>query len=271
MVTYSTTLGDFLRARRDTCQPEDVGLARERGRRVSGLRRDEVARLAGMSSEYYMRLEQGRVDSPSRQVLDAIARALKLSIVSTDYLYRLAGMGAPRVSASAPYPREALDMMLRRWRFTPAYIMDCNFDIVAANDLMVAISQGDIRAGVNAVQLTFSDDRRRMMEDWDRTARETVAAFRYRTDEKSARHHEVLLSVAEDPDFARLWKLHEVNVPVNYEVRASVEGLGELCVDIQNLTLPDFHGHTVTLYTAEAGSFTDNVIRDLALSLGVAA
>lgn len=271
MVMYSTTLGDFLRARRDTCQPEDVGLIREAGRRVPGLRRDEVARLAGMSSEYYMRLEQGRVGSPSRQVLDAIARALRLSVLSTDYLYRLAGIGAPRVSTHAPHAREALDRVLRRWRFTPAYIMDCNFDIVAANDLMVAVSQGDIRAGVNAVQLTFSDDRRRTLDDWERTARETVAAFRYRTDERSSRHREVLQSVAADRDFARLWKLHEVNVPLNYEVRATVEGLGELCVDIQNFTLPDFNGHTVTVYTAEEGSFTDSVIRNLALSLGVAA
>ena len=271
MARYRTTLGEFLRARRDARQPEDVGLLREHGRRVAGLRRDEVAMLAGMSSEYYMRLEQGRVDSPSRQVLDAISRALGLNALSTEYLYRLAGIGAPRATGSAPRSQEALNMLLRRWRFTPAYIMDSNFDIVAANDLMVAVSQGDIRAGVNAVELTFSDDRRRMMEDWERTARETVAAFRYRSDERSARYREILRKVSGDPDFARLWQLHEVNLPVNYEVRATVEGLGDLCVDIQNFTLPDFHGHTVTIYTAEEGSFTDSVLRSLAQSLGVAA
>ena len=162
-------------------------------------------------------------------------------------------------------------MLLRRRHFTPAYIMDSNFDIVAANDLMVAVSQGDIRAGVNAVELTFSDDRRRMMEDWERTARETVAAFRYRSDERSARYREILRKVSGDPDFARLWQLHEGNRPGTYEVRATVEGLGDLCVDIQNFTLPDFHGHTVTIYTAEEGSFTDSVLRSLAQSLGVAA
>lgn len=271
MGTYRTTLGEYLRARRDARQPEEVGLVRERGRRVAGLRRDEVARLAGMSCEYYMRLEQGRVDSPSRQVLDALARALGLNALSTDYLYRLAGIGAPRAVSRAPHAREALNVVLRRWRFTPAYIMDCNFDVVAANDLMVAVSQGAIRAGINAVELTFSDERRRMMQDWEWTARATVAAFRYRTDERSARHREILSRVSGDPDFARLWKLHEVNIPVNYEVRAAVEGVGDLCVDVQNFTLPDFQGHTVTLYTAEEGSFTDSVIRDLAVSLGVAA
>lgn len=271
MATYRTTLGEFLRARRDARQPEDVGLIRERGRRVAGLRRDELARLAGMSSEYYMRLEQGRVDSPSRQVLDALSRALDLNTLSTDYLYRLAGIGAPRATGDAPHTREALDVVLRRWRFTPAYIMDCNLDIVAANDVMVALSQGDIKPGVNAVELTFSSGRRDMMKDWEPMARETVAAFRYLADERSARHREILRHLADDPDFARLWKLHEVNLPINCQVHASVEGLGDLCVDVQNFTLPDFHGHTVTVYTAEEGSFTDSVIRDLALSLGVAA
>ncbi|TQJ30012.1 helix-turn-helix domain-containing protein [Microbacterium sp. SLBN-146] len=271
MRMYRTNLGDFLRARRDACQPEDVGIDRERHRRVAGLRRDEVAALAGMSTEYYVRLEQGRVDSPSRQVLDALARALRLSTVSTDYLYRLAGLGAPRVASIAPQSRDAMNSVLRRWRYTPAYIMDCNLDVVAANDLMIAVSRGEVRPGVNAVELTFSTDRQVVLEDWERTARETVATFRYLTDDTSRRHHEILEKVSDDPDFARFWKLHEVNLPTNYEVRADVEGLGELCVDVQNLTLPDFHGHTVTLYTAEEGSFTDEVLRQLAGSLEVAA
>lgn len=271
MSMYRTNLGDFLRARRDTCHPEDVGIVPERHRRVAGLRRDEVAALAGVSTEYYMRLEQGRVDSPSRQVLDALARALRLSIVSTDYLYRLAGLGAPRATSAVPQSREAMDAVLRRWRYTPGYIMDCNLDIVAANDLVVAVSRGEVQRGVNAVELTFSKDRQVNLENWERTARETVATFRYLTDDTSPRHREILDSVAGDPDFDRLWKLHEVNLPTNYEVRADVEGLGELCVDVQNLTLPDFHGHTVTLYTAEEGSFTDEVFQKLARSLAVAA
>lgn len=270
MRTYRTTLGEFLRARRDACQPEDVGLTREYGRRVAGLRRDEVAKLAGMSSEYYMRLEQGRVDSPSRQVLDAIARALCLNALSTDYLYRLAGIGAPRVTPPH-HPRDSLERVLRRWRFTPAYIMDCNFDVVAVNDLMFSISQGDIYRGMNALELTFSDSRRRIMEDWETMAREAVAAFRYRSDDQSERHAEILRSMSADADFARLWARHEVTLPIDYEVRASVDGLGDLVLDVQNFTLPDFQGHTISLYTAEEGSFTDNVLRDLAASLEVAA
>lgn len=268
---YRTTLGDFLRARRDACQPEDVGITREYGRRVPGLRRDEVATLAGMSSEYYMRLEQGRVDSPSRQVLDAISRALCMNALATDYLYRLAGIGAPRLRPATEQTKQALEKVLRRWRYTPAYIMDCNFDIVAANSLMVSLTQGDIRPGVNAVELTFSDGRRRMVDDWEYTARETVAAFRYQSDDQSTRYREILDTVGDDPDFARLWASHEVSLPLNYEVRASVEGLGDLCVDVQNFTLPDFHGHTVTLYTAEEGSFTDNLLKDMAAALEVAA
>jgi transcriptional regulator with XRE-family HTH domain len=271
MKTYGTALGDFLRARRDACQPEAVGLQREYGRRVSGLRRDEVARLAGMSSEYYMRLEQGRVDSPSRQVLDAIARALQLSSVATDYLYRLAGLGAPRSTTLAPHTTEQLNAILRRWTHTPAYLADRNLDILAANDLMAAVTQGDIGPGMNAVALTFSGGIREKLEDWEHTARETVGAFRYLGDSTSVRYHQIVDELGADPDFARFWALNEVNLPLGYEVRATVEGLGDLCVDIQNFSLPDLHGYTVTLYTAAPGSFTENVLRELAASLEVAA
>lgn len=270
MKMYRTALGDFLKARRDACAPESVGLTREYGRRVPGLRRDEVARLAGMSTEYYMRLEQGRVDSPSRQVLDAIARALRLNSVSTDYLYRLAGIGSPRPVDISPQTSEALDAVLRRWRHTPAYLADRNLDILAANELMTAITQGDIEPGMNALELTFTDGVKDKLDDWEQIARATVSAFRYLGDESSPRHRELVTVMRSNPAFARLWVLREVGLPLGYEVRATVEGLGELCVDVQNFTLPDLQGYTVTLYTAATGSFTETVLRNLAASIEVA-
>src|SRR3984957_4831368 len=91
MATEANALGDFLRARRQQVQPADVGLVPGARRRVRGLRREELAMLAGISSEYYLRLEQGRDKNPSQQILDALARALQLDIKGTEYLYQLAG------------------------------------------------------------------------------------------------------------------------------------------------------------------------------------
>ena len=86
----ANALGDFLRARREQVQPEDVGLVGGTRRRVAGLRREELALLAGISSDYYLRLEQGRDTNPSAQVLDALARVLQLDVKATEYLHQLA-------------------------------------------------------------------------------------------------------------------------------------------------------------------------------------
>src|SRR6201982_4250406 len=93
MATKGNALGDYLRARRGQVRPEDVELIAGPRRRVQGLRREESATLAGISSEYYLRLEQGRDTNPSPQILDALARALQLDIKGAEYLYQLAGGG----------------------------------------------------------------------------------------------------------------------------------------------------------------------------------
>ena len=96
MSAESRALAEFLRARRNVCQPEDEGIVREPGRRVPGLRRDEVARLAGISPDYYLRLEQGTSVRPSDQVLTALARALRLDADSRQYLLRVASGELPQ-------------------------------------------------------------------------------------------------------------------------------------------------------------------------------
>src|ERR1700759_5113391 len=90
MAVKAKALGDYLRARREQVQPEDVGLVAGSRRRVAGLRREELALLAGISSDYYLRLEQGRDKNPSAQVLDALAQALRLDVKGTEYLHQLA-------------------------------------------------------------------------------------------------------------------------------------------------------------------------------------
>ncbi|MFJ6651893.1 helix-turn-helix transcriptional regulator [Microbacterium sp. NPDC091313] len=271
MQMHRSTLGDFLRARRDECQPEDVGVEREYGRRVPGLRRDEVAALSGISSEYYVRLEQGRVATPSRQVIDAIARALRLNAVSTDHMYRLCGIGSPRAGDLSPRTSEAIETILMRWRDTPAYLMDRNLDIVAANTLMVAISGGSITAGVNTLELTFTPEVIASCLDWEPLARETVGAFRYLGDPTSARYREVLTRMSRNESFTRIWAANEVRLPLGREVRSHAEGIGELRIDYRNFTPADLPGYTITVYSAEPGSFTDSVIRRLAEGAGLAA
>src|ERR1700757_5380843 len=98
MARKGNALGDYLRARRGQVRPEDVGLIAGARRRVAGLRREELATLAGISSEYYLRLEQGRDKNPSPQVLDALARALQLDVKATRHLHRLASPAARQLA-----------------------------------------------------------------------------------------------------------------------------------------------------------------------------
>jgi transcriptional regulator with XRE-family HTH domain len=104
MSVTASALGDFLRARREQLHPEDVGLNSGPRRRVPGLRREELAMLAGISADYYLRLEQGRDAHPSAQILDALARALRLDVKATEHLHRLAGLldVLPRLAVNSP-------------------------------------------------------------------------------------------------------------------------------------------------------------------------
>jgi transcriptional regulator with XRE-family HTH domain len=129
MAAESNALGDYLRARRAQVRSEDVGLVAGARRRVSGLRREELATLAGISSEYYLRLEQGRDKNPSAQILDALARALRLDIKATEYLHQLASPTGSRrdresVEAAADGTEELIEQFAMR-RSWPADVSMC--------------------------------------------------------------------------------------------------------------------------------------------------
>ncbi|MBT1585585.1 helix-turn-helix transcriptional regulator [Curtobacterium flaccumfaciens] len=256
---YRTTLGDFLRARRSVRQPEDVGLDRDTSRRVPGLRRDEVARLAGMSAEYYVRLEQGRVTSPSRQVVEAIARALRLDHVETEYLGRLARRDAGYGPMSAPSPTETaetyqrLESILRQWSATPAFLSDSNMDIIAANELMVTLTDGEIAPGKNIVQSTFEPHQRAALVRWEQSARDAVASLRYSADEDAPRFQQLVDELSEDIDFTRIWHRYEVRHHGDAETEAATE-FGTISFGIRNFMLPDLRGCTVTVWHAAQGS-----------------
>jgi transcriptional regulator with XRE-family HTH domain len=178
-------LGDFLRACRGSLDPEEAGLAGGRGtRRVAGLRREEVAVLAGVSADYYARLEQGRERSPSSQVLDAIGRALRLDSDSRGHLYRLAGMNPSlRAGSSRDLVDPALLTLLDSFPAAAAYVLGPSFDILATNAAAAALLSPFAGAGadgpLNMVRVLFTHpDATTVFTEWDTVTRATVHALR---------------------------------------------------------------------------------------------
>lgn len=190
--------GDFLRSRRERLAPRDVGLPSGVRRRTPGLRREEVAMLAGVGTTWYTFLEQGRDVHPSHEVLGALAGALRLDPVERRHLFVLHNRPAPELR---PTGREQIDEPLRRMLDSlvgqPAFVLGRRWDILAWNAAADAVFgpyerlEGDER---NALHLTFADpDHRRRLVDWEAVARASLAMFRA----DCARH-------AGDPDFERL-------------------------------------------------------------------
>jgi transcriptional regulator with XRE-family HTH domain len=211
-------LADFLRQRRASLQPEDVGLPGGGRRRTPGLRREEVAQLAGVGATWYTWLEQGRDVRASGEVLEAIARALQMDQAERAHLILL-GRGEQPPPCKGPSERVSttLRRLIENLGPNPAYILGRRWDYLAWNDAAVALF-GDLgaipRASRNHAWLTFTDPaRREMFTDWERSSRILVAKFRA----DSARHlgdpeFETLIKALRDtsPDFCRAWKRHEV-------------------------------------------------------------
>ncbi|MFC3492456.1 helix-turn-helix transcriptional regulator [Glycomyces rhizosphaerae] len=175
-------LGKFLQARRARVNPADVGLREDARRRVPGLRREELALLAGVSVDYYTRLEQGRAKHPSDQVLDAVARALRLDETTRAHLHRLAGNSRLGPLQAAAGVRPSLQTMLAAIDGFPALIMNHRQDVLASNRLARLLYGGfgwDLGSNPNFVRLLFDDDSRAYFPDWEAVCSwETVAQLR---------------------------------------------------------------------------------------------
>jgi transcriptional regulator with XRE-family HTH domain len=211
-------LADFLRKRRASLQPGDVGLPDGGRRRTPGLRREEVAQLAGVGSTWYTWLEQGRDVKASLEVLEAISRALQLSPAERVHLILLGrGEEAPPCAAPAERASSALKRLIENLGPNPAFVLGRRWDYLAWNRATSAVF-GDLgsipRAARNHVWLTFMDPtRREMFPDWERSARLVVAKFRA----DSARHlgdpsfEELIHALRKSsPEFCTCWKRHEV-------------------------------------------------------------
>ncbi|QUQ65061.1 helix-turn-helix domain-containing protein [Kutzneria sp. CA-103260] len=210
-----TRLGEYLRARRELLRPEDVGLPDQGRRRVPGLRREELALLAGISSDYYLRLEQGRDQNPSEQVLEAIARALQLDSEATAYLHDLARPVARRRPArKAEKVGEGIRRLVMSWTDTPAFVQGRLQDVLVANPMATALSP-TYREGVNLLREAFLNPSVRAMHrrDWDKTITSVVAGLRALVgpdvDDPALAELVGDLSVRSE-EFRRLWARHDV-------------------------------------------------------------
>jgi transcriptional regulator with XRE-family HTH domain len=253
-------IGEYLRARRELVRPEEVGIPDFGGRRrVHGLRREEVAMLAGVSSDYYVRLEQGRDQHPSRQVLDALARALQLDDDATAHLHRLA-TPPPRRRRKTPRPEKVPAGILRlieSWSQTPAYVHGRYMDVLAANPLATALAPYYAK-GENLVRATFLDPRvRDMYGDWEHRTANTVASLRALVGPEvdDPRLNELVgeLSVRSE-HFRQLWARHDVRPKRSGTTQIEHPLVGPLELSYERLPIPDTDRQTLCLFHAAPGS-----------------
>lgn len=255
----SNELGEYLRARRGLVRPQDAGLPPTGRRRVPGLRREEVALLAGISAEYYLRLEQGRDQHPSPQVLDALARVLMLDADATGYLHSLAQPRRRRAPARRP---ERLAEGIRRLVMampTPAFVQGRYLDVLAANPLATALSPHYVK-GDNLLRSALLDPAVRAMYqegEWERTVAGTVASLRALAgpETNDARLTELVgeLSVRSE-EFRRLWARHDVKPRTSGTSRLLHPQVGPLELDYEKLAVTGADGQLLVVYHAAPGS-----------------
>ncbi|WP_113700019.1 helix-turn-helix domain-containing protein [Nonomuraea lactucae] len=258
MTNSPNPLGDFLRARRELVTPEQAGIPTGGVRRVPGLRREEVAMLAGISNEYYLRLEQGRYRNPSAQVLEAVARVLRLDDESVTYLLQLA---AEKSRTGRRRPRqETVPSGVQKFVAAlpmPAFVEGRYLDVLAANALASAISPRLV-AGANRLYDVFLDpDERDLFIDWDIATEGLVAAFRQsvgtRLDDPRAVELVGQLSLA-SPRFRRLWGRHDIGGRRGAIMRLQHPLVGELHLNREKLIVGEAQNLTIAVYHADFGT-----------------
>jgi transcriptional regulator with XRE-family HTH domain len=272
-VTAQNTLGEYLRARRELVDPKEVGLRVAGVRRTPGLRREEVATLAGISADYYLRLEQGRDRNPSPQVLEALARVFGLDATATAYLLSLAaqrpakGRARPRQETVRPGIRQLLGALN-----LPAFVESRMFDVLAANGLATALSPS-IRAGENRLRSVFLDPAERdLYPDWSKAVSGMVASFRASigTDTDDPRVAQLVgeLSLASE-QFRKLWARHDVKALGGAAFVLRHPEAGELSLRREKLPLGESGGQLLVIYHAEPGSASARALSLLAAGAAV--
>jgi transcriptional regulator with XRE-family HTH domain len=251
-------LGDFLKARRAAVLPRDVGLPVSAGRRVAGLRREEVAALAGVSVDYYTRLEQGRERHPSPQVVEALARVLRMSDDQRLHAYRLAGLlPVSPLPASAEVADPALVALLAAWPGNPAIVFGRAYDVLARNALAEALfSHVDGRG--NFVASVFLDPAARVFyRDWAAVARSSAGALKLAAGAapEDPRVRAVVGMLREQSEeFRRLWASGDVTGKTTESKQLRHGEVGELDLMMHTFDVRSAPGQQLVVYHAPAGS-----------------
>jgi transcriptional regulator with XRE-family HTH domain len=254
-------IGSFLRARREQVRPEDVGLPDYGRRRVPGLRREELALLAGVSADYYVRLEQGRDQHPSEQVVDALARALQLDDDAATHLHELARPAPRRRRRPAPKQervRPGLLRMMEQFTNNPAFILGRRMDVLAANDLSRALNPHCAPPN-NVVRSFFleEDRARELYPDFDQIAAETVASLRASVggdlDDPALTELIGELSLKSEP-FRKLWARHDVHDRSDGDKRFRHPLVGPVELRYESFTINGAPGQMLVVYHAEPES-----------------
>jgi transcriptional regulator with XRE-family HTH domain len=268
----SSALGDYLRARRALVRPEDVGLRTSGRRRVPGLRREELAMLAGISPDYYLRLEQGRGHTPSAQVLDALANALKLDDPATAHLHAISRSSAPAGPDSPERAPHSVELLLASWPTTPAFVHGRRLDVLAANAAASALVPGVLTPGVNLVRAMFLDPSvRTLFDDWERVAASAVARLRgvvgADVDDPQLRTLVDELSGSSE-DFRRLWERHDVGVVVLPTRTLHHPLVGRIDLLIETFSITSADGQLLVVDHAEPGSPSERALSRLSRLAG---
>jgi transcriptional regulator with XRE-family HTH domain len=259
----ANALGDFLRARRDQVRPEDVGLVPGGQRRAPGLRREELAMLAGISGEYYLRLERGRAQHPSPQILDALARALRLDAKSTRHLHDLAaprGGDTAEPEAAAHGLAECIDQF-----FMPAIVFNRYRDVLAANPIARALSP-EFTPGGNSLRWRLLDPAaRQLYVDWDEATEIAVSGLRELSGScpTDPRMRALIAELSDaSPRFREIWGRAEVGYRLGiFHVRHP--RVGDLYLYRHRLNAPYPGGDHVLMYRAEPGSDSAKALEEL--------
>jgi transcriptional regulator with XRE-family HTH domain len=268
MVTMSddraNLLGSYLRARRALVTPERAGIPAGANRRVPGLRREEVAMLAGISADYYLRLERGRDKNPSPQVLGSIARVLQLDELEQEYLLGLAASRPKQQRRRKPERVPARLHQLLASVQVPAFVEGRAYDVLASNQLAVALSPR-LQPGYNRLRsLLLDPEEQAFQRDWARSAEGFIATFRKSIgdDIDNPRFVELVGELALSSErFRALWARHDVRDLEGGTTTVNHPVVGELHLHRDKLPVD---GLLLVLYYADQGSESDEKLRLLA-------
>ncbi|WP_405088613.1 helix-turn-helix transcriptional regulator [Microbispora sp. NBC_01389] len=252
-------LKEFLRSRRARLSPGEVGLAGGGRRRTPGLRREEVAVLAGVGTSWYIQLEQGRDITVSPSVLDAVSRALRLSPLEREHLYRLAGTQVAETALREVPDADRLRRLVDNWMPSPAHVVDRYWNVSVMNraaELVFGFTPEDRNC---LVSFFTSDHYRGRIRSWEKLALSLVAEFRRDAarfpDDPGFDKLAAMLSET-SPEFAEIWSRHEVAVPAQGVKAIDHPTVGLLTFEHSTLHMPDRPDVRLVLHTAQAGTVT---------------